>query len=364
MKQFIFTIVSFLSLTVKSFFTSLHKTRIQTHLHSTIRGLLPEQDKYDLSWFVVGKTDDFNVNEQKKVRIWNTNYVVWRKDDNTFSGLSDVCPHKGASLSGGKVCNNHIVCPYHGYEFNEIGVLDKVPGISFQNSPIHNVPRFNVVEKKGWIYLNTMSNVNYDENIFDEPEDSSHSSLLHLEMDYNCYSRVLSENSLDVMHIALVHTFGNAKRPSPYKEDPPKKVGLNHYKTTYWYESGEDSISRKIFGVKDLIIENEFILPHTTIARVIFGDYVSTIITFALPNGENKSRLFVKTYRNFWQNHVGDVFTRNSMFSTMLQDKEIVENIDPRFMDGNFNMKFDKLQNVYKTLYKKWVHIIETGCTI
>jgi len=114
--------------------------------------------------------------------------------------------------------------------------------------------------------------------------------------------------------------------------------------------------------VKDLVIENEFILPHTTIARVKFGDYVSTVMTFALPIGENKSRLFVKTYRNFWKNDLGDAFTRNSMYNTMLQDKVVVENIDSRFMDGKFNMRFDKLQNTYTSFYKRFVHKYDTEC--
>ena len=112
---------------------------------------------------------------------------------------------------------------------------------------------------------------------------------------------------------------------------------------------------KKVFDIKQLQIENEFILPHTTVARVIFDPYVSTVITFALPISETKSRLFVKTYRNFWQNSIGDAFTENMMRTTMLQDKVVVENIDMRFMDGKFNMKYDKLQNTYKTFYKRLI---------
>ena len=175
-------------------------------------------------------------------------------------------------------------------------------------------------------------------------------------MNYNCYSRILSENSLDIMHIAFVHSFGNIKRPNPIREDPPKLVGPNHYKSTYFYEAGEDSIARKAFGVTNLTIENEFILPHTTVARVIFGDYVSTVITFALPIGDKKSKLFVKTYRNFWENKFGDALTRNTMLKTMLQDKAVVESIAFDAMDGKFNMKFDKLQNTYKSFYKRFIH--------
>ena len=326
---------------------------------------LTEQDKYDLQWYVIGKKSDFLFNKPIKATIWNKNYVVWKNKDNNFIGLDDVCPHKGASLSKGKVCNNHIVCPYHGYEFDENGVLDKVPGISFQSSHIYDLPKYKVIEKNGWVYLNTFSDIAkidnstglaYVDNIFTEPEVERNDTAVFLEMDFNCYSRILSENSLDVMHIGFVHTFGNKKNPAPIETYPPKLVGTNHYKTSYLYEAGEKSFARKLFGVKELRIENEFILPHTTIARVLFGDYVSTVITFALPISENKSKLFVKTYRNFWHNHIGDMLTENWMFNTMLQDRCIVENIDKRFMDGKFNMKFDKLQNTYKTFYKRFIH--------
>ena len=329
---------------------------------------LTEKDKFELQWYVVGKHSDFSSNLPKQVKIWNTKYVVWKDKDGNYTSLHDACSHKGASLSNGKIINDNIACPYHGYEFNTNGTLIKVPGICFRNSEVHSVNKYPILEKNGWIYMNTMpladilkvdTNSEFPvngENIYSEPEIEQGCSMVNLNMDYNCYSRILSENSLDIMHIAFVHTFGNANRPDPVREMPPVLIAPNHYKSTYFYEAGEESLARRVFGVKDLVIENEFILPHTTIARVKFGDYVSTVMTFALPIGENKSRLFVKTYRNFWKNKLGDVFSRNTMYNTMLQDKVVVENIDSRFMDGNFNMRFDKLQNTYTSFYKRFVH--------
>jgi len=323
---------------------------------------LTEQNKYDLQWYVIGKKTDFLTNKPKKVRVWNRNYAVWKNENGSYIGFDDVCPHKAASLSAGKIVNNNIACPYHGYEFNDQGTLVNVPGICFQPSPIYDVSKYTVVEKNGWVYINTMipskneSVITSGEYIYEEPEIASNCSVVFLDMEYNCYSRILSENSLDIMHIAFVHSFGNAHHPNPIKEEPPKLVGPNHYKSTYYYESGEKSMVRKAFGVTNLKIENEFILPHTTIARVIFDDYVSTVMTFALPIGDNKSKLFVKTYRNFWENQLGDAITRNTMYNTMLEDKLVVEGIDRRFMDGKFNMKFDKLQNTYKSFYKRFIH--------
>ena len=124
-------------------------------------------------------------------------------------------------------------------------------------------------------------------------------------------------------------------------------------------------MAKQVFMVDKLKIENEFILPHTTVARVLFGDYISTVITSTLPLNNTHSKLFVKTYRNFWNtndttylgnyyNNVGDFITEYTMIKTVLQDKAIVENI--KHIEGKFNMKYDKLQNVYKTLYKRFVY--------
>jgi len=317
---------------------------------------LSEQDMFDLQWYVIGEKKDFIANKPNKVTVWDNNYVVWKNSNNTYVALDDACPHKGASLSCGKVTNGNIMCPYHGYEFNDKGILEKVPGICFTPSEVYNLKKYDIVEKNGWVYMNTMLNKgNFTENIFVEEDAFTDSKVVYLNVDFNAYSRLVSENSLDVMHIAYVHTFGNAENPNPTDEDPPKEVGKFHYKTTYKYISGKKSMAKRVFKMDDITIENEFILPHTTIARVYFGEFVNTVVTFALPISDTKTKLFIKTYRNFWDNGLGDMVSEYMMYNTVIQDKFVVENIDMRFKEGKFNMKFDKLQNTYKTFYKKFI---------
>ena len=317
---------------------------------------------YNLNWYVIGEKNSFSNNKPYKITIWNNDYLVWRNNTDYYA-IDNYCSHRGASLSMGKIINGNVLCPYHGYEFTNNGTLCKVPGLNFCNTPVHNQNSYNVLEKNGWIYLNTINNIFYKPNkieIYEEPEVSNNFTRILINANFNTYGRIVTENSLDVMHIGFVHTFGNKNEPSPTTEIPPYSVNdyPYHYKTEYKYNAGENSIAKKIFGVNELSIENEFILPHTTVARVIFGNLTSTIITSTLPINNTHSHMFVKTYRNFWIDNlenIGNIVTRDMMIKTVMQDKSVIENINLKYMDGKFNMKYDKLQNVYRSLYKKLV---------
>jgi len=328
-------------------------------------------DETHTHWYVIGEKTEFLSNKLYKKTIWDHDYVIYKTDSDKYIALDNHCSHRGSSLSKGTLIGEKIVCPYHGYEFNTNGTLCLVPGLNFSQSTCQNIQTYQIREKNGWVYLNTRYSLrDPDIPIFDEPE-ASHSNCTanFLNMPFTAYARLLSENSLDVMHIGFVHSFGNRQVPSPLQEKPPKLQPdyPHHWKSEYIYEAGENSLAKRIFNSSYLNVDNEFILPHTQIVRVKFQKYVNTIITFATPINWTHSHFYMKTYRSYWykpdplnifddwHNWVGDTLTKQMMMETILQDKEIVENIKPEHMQGKFNMKYDKLANVYRTLYEKIV---------
>lgn len=376
MKNLLFAIFI---LSVKSLNIPRFPIRSKTNA-DIVKNTVKEEDNNDkiiiprLNWYVIGESKPMKKNKPYKATVWDNEYVFWKTTDGGFLAMDDRCPHRGAALSAGKVtAENAIMCPYHGYEFDKNGTLEKIPGLDFQNTPCHNLNTYSVVESNGWLYLNTIPKVNgLDFNkseIFVEPEAANPDfSPIFIKSDFNAYARIVTENSLDIMHIGFVHTFGNRDSPSPVKESPPKPVDKDpfHYQTKYDYLSGKDSLVKRVFDLPTLSIENEFILPHTTIARIKFGEFVSTVVTFATPINETNTRLYVKTYRNFWKGDetnpfsywidlIGNRMTEKMMIATVNQDKCVIENIPLKFIDGKFNMKYDKLQNVYRSMYKKFI---------
>jgi len=319
-------------------------------------------------WYVVGESTEFLSNQLYKRTIWNNEYVVWKTNESYYA-LDNHCSHRGASLSNGELVQQNIICPYHGYAFNSSGILCSVPGHTFKNSACQNIKSYQIQERHGWIYVNTQARVGEPEiPIFEEREANDPDfTTTFFNLPFTAYARILSENSLDVMHIAYVHSFGNKQVPSPIQEIPPKKQEdyPYHYKTQYVYTSGEQSIAKMFFNSHYLDVDNEFILPHTQIVRVHFNTYTSTIITFATPINYTHSHLYMKTHRSYWYksnpdnvldrlyNYIGDCITYQMMKDTAFQDREVIEKINPKYMKGNYNMKYDKLQNVYRTIYGK-----------
>ena len=177
---------------------------------------------------------------------------------------------------------------------------------------------------------------------------------------FNVDARTVTENSLDILHISELHSFGNKKRPLPTSETLDK-LAHGHHRYTYQYEAGEDSLASKVFGIKELIVENEYILPHTTVARVRFGDFVNTIVTSAFPVSDNKTQLFVKAYRDNWVfnnpifDSLFDKVTKDMMEKTLCEDKAVIDTIYKEYRDGNFITKYDNLVKLYREDYSGYV---------
>ncbi|MEZ5267262.1 MAG: Rieske (2Fe-2S) protein [Microthrixaceae bacterium] len=70
--------------------------------------------------------------EPSKLRVMGQDLVLWRNESGEPVVQSDICVHRGGSLAGGWVergANGHscVVCPYHGWEYDDSGACVKIP---------------------------------------------------------------------------------------------------------------------------------------------------------------------------------------------------------------------------------------------
>lgn len=76
--------------------------------------------------------------------------IVLFRDQDGLAALIDRCPHRNVPLSDGKICDNAIVCPYHGWAFDRSGKCIHVPGV--ETTPGTTAKRVHIVTRHGLIW--------------------------------------------------------------------------------------------------------------------------------------------------------------------------------------------------------------------
>ena len=157
-------------------------------------------------WYVAAR--DFEIGRTPFSRtLLNEPIVLYRRDDGTPIALEDRCCHRHLPLSHGKLEGNNLRCGYHGLLFSDEGACIEVPGQ--RHIPAGAVVRsFPLVEQWGWVWIWMGEPARADPKLLPDWSFAGHpgwrkssNHLLELACDY----RLVSDNVLDVTHLAFVH---------------------------------------------------------------------------------------------------------------------------------------------------------------
>ncbi len=87
----------------------------------------PRPERYARGWYVIGNAASVTTTP-RMLEVFGTKLVAYRgEDDGAVHILDAYCPHMGGDLSGGKVCGNSVVCPFHLWSWGADGVCDDIP---------------------------------------------------------------------------------------------------------------------------------------------------------------------------------------------------------------------------------------------
>ena len=84
--------------------------------------------------------------------------VLWREAGGVVKAWADRCPHRGARLSMGCVRGGQLECPYHGWRFDRVGQVVRVPALpGFVPPSSHHATVFDTVERYGLVWVRLSS---------------------------------------------------------------------------------------------------------------------------------------------------------------------------------------------------------------
>ena len=226
-------------------------------------------------WYVILESKEVKVNQVVGVKRLGENLVVWRDSKRELGAAIDKCPHRGIALSIGKIKDDHLQCPFHGFEYDQQGRCRLIPANGVASKVPENIKAktYRLKEDHGFIYLW------WGKNKEDLPPlpwfEDLDSSLVWCGMKDHWkahYSRAI-ENQLDVVHVPFIHHNTIGRGIGPVVNGP--FIRQTETSISFWPGNEPD---------------------HGQVP----------LRTDQMPEPKNKDTFLTFIFPNLWQNHIMD----------------------------------------------------------
>ncbi|MCM3067344.1 aromatic ring-hydroxylating oxygenase subunit alpha [Priestia flexa] len=307
-------------------------------------------------WLPVAYSQDLGV-DPLAVKVLEERVVLFRVRG-AIKAFKDLCIHRGAALSLGKVKDDCIVCPYHGWEYNVDGQCKKIP----QQPPNRAIPLkakaivYQCREVYGMIWVRLSEQGSDAAEPLPYYEEYNHPSFKTVHAyahTMNAAAPRVVENFLDVSHLAFVHE-GSLGHPD-YTEIPDYKVNWrdNHY------VSDEIEVYADADGTGNWsTIYYTFEILRPTVARLKKVNYqtneIFSMLFAVLPQEQLKSTVFALVSRNYELDKPDEYFQE---FQQLIieQDTGIVESQKPEELPLDLQAELHLNPDRVSIAYRKWL---------
>ena len=299
-------------------------------------------------WMVVAASADLK-DTPLKVRLFGKDIVLWR----SLSGIHafrDLCIHRGTALSLGRVEDDTLVCPYHGWRYNGTGQCVRIPAQPDLAIPTKaKAERYHVQEKYDLIWV-CMTDPVSDVPHYDEAA-ANYKTIICGPYTVEAEPPRVIENFLDVSHLMWVHE-GYLGVPS-HAEIPDyhvhEKDGELVSDTIYVYQPdpdgrGKDLTNNYVYKVKR---------PLTAYFRKSDNDTddIFSMMLHATPNGPRQTTAYALLSRNYAFDTPDETF-RSFQDTIFSQDERILLSQRPEDLPldlaAELHIKSDRLAIAYR----------------
>ena len=285
-------------------------------------------------WYAVLDSRELRKNKPIGVLRFGEKLVFWRDKDGGVVCLEDKCAHRGAALSIGKIVDDKVQCPFHGFEYDREGKCRFIPanGQCCDVPPRYKVRVYEAREVHGfvWVWYGETREEYPEIPFFEEVEGFVYSSF----KDYwpVHYSRAI-ENQLDLVHLPFVH-YNTIGRGGMTLVEGPKIHRDGDVLSVWIYNRKDDgSVPRKPEELPEPAGMPIVKFHFPNIWRLAPFSRLRIFIAF-VPVDEENAVLYMRVYQNISRlplikQLVGAVMMRFSK-KILFQDKHVVVTQEPK----------------------------------
>jgi len=276
------------------------------------------------------------------VQVLGQAVVLWRDLQGKVQALHDQCPHRGAKLSLGRVCQGALQCPYHGWTFNGTGQCVQVPAMpNFTPSTAQQARAVAVQEAYGllWVCLHTQagSALTTTEQVL--PPFAAEGQTQLRKLNAGPYEVATSaprivENFLDMAHFGFVHAgwLGDAAHAAiPDYQVQTTEQGFKLVDAQAWQPQSSALATQGAMVAYTYEVSQPYSAVLTKVPDASSGvkeGYEESIALFIQPVSTERSRVWFRMAMADFQADASKVLAfQDTIF---LQDKPVLESQRPR----------------------------------
>lgn len=282
-------------------------------------------------WYPLGYSKTLLKKSHKPMRfvLLDVPIVLWRAHD-TWMVHKDICPHRQSPLSSGRVINDTLVCPYHGWSFNTSGSLNQVPTLPADKQPRSKpclIP-FSVYDDGFMVWICLHQKAKLPPPNTNNYRASSKKTLCIEKVFANPIDDII-ENFMDSPHTLFVHQglIRNTDQLTPRLVE----VTMNEHEVLVAHQPSQEEISlfSKLINPNGKLVSHtdKFTLPsHVQIDYYIGSEQPLFSAWVALcPINSHETKLFITITLDFaWKNHLLGPITRLLAERILAQDRKIL----------------------------------------
>ncbi len=277
------------------------------------------------AWYCVGESRSFG-RRLRAVALDGEQLVMGRDTGGALFALRDRCPHRGMALSAGRLIEDALTCPFHGWRFGTDGACREVPTLSSHDAADFSrirVQPFPVRESAGFAWVNP--NLGPGGETPPLPAlDFEPAGRLVVEIDTEASYDLTTLSLVDPGHVAFVHdswwfrpSKGLREKVKRFAPTPHGFTMTSHATTT------SSPVYRLLGGMPD--VEIEFRLPGVRLERIKAGAKRVANYTFATPLAGNRTRLTNALYWSTPALNPLKPLARPLMRQFLTQDRDVLQ---------------------------------------
>jgi vanillate O-demethylase monooxygenase subunit len=141
----------------------------------------------------------------KQVQIDQKKITLFKTESGEFAAIHSFCLHQNADLSTGKVCGEHLLCPFHCWKYNKQGEMVGTPDTYKSVRPGQRLKSYPIKCLNEMLFVFMGREALFDLPFFEGLNENNCLAIKPLHFDVKGSWYLAAANAFDLLHFEMIH---------------------------------------------------------------------------------------------------------------------------------------------------------------